>query len=75
MDKEKSAEYLAEAEKSVEKTKDLTRKQEERVKGLTKFGHEPHAAEKDLEDAKRLEQSVEKTRDIISEQLKDSPDD
>jgi alanyl-tRNA synthetase len=75
MEKEKSSEYLAKAENGVEKTKDLTRKQEERVKSLTKFGHEPHAAERDLEDAKRLEQSVEKTRDIISEQLKNRSDD
>jgi hypothetical protein len=37
MDEEQCAEYLAEAEKSVEKTKDLTRKQEEQVKELTKL--------------------------------------
>ena len=71
MDHEKTGEYLAKADEGVKKAKDLTRKKEEEVMGLTKHGHEPDAAERDLESAKQLEQSVEQTREIISEQLKE----
>jgi hypothetical protein len=74
MDKEKIDKYLEKADEGVKKAKDLTSEKGERVKELTKFGHEPHAAEKDLENSKQLEQSVEQTREIITEQLKENPE-
>jgi hypothetical protein len=69
VDKAKTKEHLAQADRNLEKIRDLIRRQRDRLEELARGGLKTQMAERSLRNSEELEEIMERSRHLIREEL------